>query len=185
MKLSRITFQVFAIGMLLHSVPAMAQDADKQKLMEIEKAFAAQSTPNPQAAMVMKKYLFDGPGVQVTGMGRIGTLPKARIVELYAKPDSADPNVKSATSISDVRVELYGDTALASYKMTNTDTGHKDPALNVTDHFGCLDTFVKRKGEWYAIGDACSPAAPLAQTEWDAAKKARAQEPKDVQAAYH
>ena len=34
-----------------------------------------------------------------------------------------------------MEVEHCGDAALASYRPTNTETGHKDPALNTTDHY--------------------------------------------------
>ncbi len=172
------------IGMLLPCL-ATAQDADKQKLIEIEKAFAANATPSPQAAAVIKQYDYDGPITVLTGLGRVGTLPKARWVDLFAKPDPSDPNVKTSQSISDIRVDLYGDTALVNYKMTNTDTGHKDPALNTTDTFGCLDTFVKRNGQWFAIGSGCARTGPVPPAEWEAIKKARTQEPKDLQQALH
>ena len=185
MKLARIALQICMIGMLLPSALAVAQDADKQRLIEIENAFASQPNPGAQAAAVTKRYFYDGALNQVTGMGRVGTLPKSRVVELFSKPDPADPTVKSSQKVSDLHVDIYRDTALVSYKLTNTDTGHKDPALNTTDHYGCLDTFVKRNGQWYVIGNACSPDSPLPQSEWDAVKKARTQEPKDVQKAYH
>jgi hypothetical protein len=185
MKITGLTLQICVIGMLALSATVMAQDADKQKLIEIEKAFAANATPGPEAAAVAKQYFYDGPLPQLTGLGRIGTMPKARIVELYSKPDPSDPDVKSSSNVSDIRVELYGDTALVTYKWTNTDTGHKDPALNTTDHYGCLDTFVKRNGQWYLAGDACSHEGPVSQAEWAAIKKARTQAPKDVQQAYH
>lgn len=164
---------------------ATAQDADKQKIIEAEKAFAAQPTPGPEAAAVAKQFLFDGTLIQLTVQGQVGTLPKSRIVELSSKPNPADPSVKSAQSLSDFHVEIYGDTALAAYKMTNTDTGHKDTALNATDHYGCLDTFLKRNGQWSLVSNACSPSEPLPQAEWNAAKKAMAQQPKDVRDAYH
>lgn len=185
MKITGLTLQICGMGMLVLSAAVMAQDADKQKLIEIEKAFAANATQGPELAALAKQYFYDGPLSQLTGLGRIGTLPKARVVELYSKPDPSDPNVKSSASVSDIRVELYGDTALATYKFTNTDTGHKDPALNTTDHFGCLDTFVKRNGQWYLAGGACSHEGPVSQAEWTAIKKARTQEPKDVQQAFH
>jgi hypothetical protein len=122
---------------------------------------------------------------QVTVMGRVGTLTKARILELVAKPDPSDPDVKTTQEVSDFHVDLYGQTALVSYKLKSTDTGHKDAGLDTTDHYGCMDTFVKHNGNWYVIGNACSPSEPLPQTEWDAAKKARAEQPKDLQDAYH
>ena len=93
------------------------------------------------------------------------------------------------TTESEARTQLFRKprfpNALVSYKMTSTDTGHKDPALNATDHYGCLDTFVKRKGQWYAVGNACSLSEPLPQAEWNAEKKAMGEMPKDVQQAYH
>ena len=185
MKITVITLQICGMGVLLFSSAVLAQDADKQKLIEIEKVFAATATPGPESAAVAKQYFYYGPLVQLTGTGRIGTLPKARIVELVSKPDPSDPDVKTSGSISNIGVEFYGDTALVSYKYDNTDTGHKDAALNATDHYGCLDTFVKQKGQWLLAGSACARVGPIPQAEWAALKKARMQEPKDVQQAYH
>lgn len=185
MKISTIAFRIVAVVLLLLPLLALAQEADKQKLIAIEKDFAANPNPGAESVAVDKKYLYDGSLNQVTGMGRVGTLTKAQILELSAKPNPADPSVKTTVEVSDFHVDLYGDTALVSYKLTGTDTGHKDAALNTTDHYGCMDTFVKRKGNWYAIGNACAPSDPLPQSEWDAAKKARADEPKQVQQAYH
>ncbi len=107
------------------------------------------------------------------------------MVELNTAPNPADPGVKSTASASDFHVEIYGTTALVAYKFTNTDTGHKDAALNATDHYGCLDTFVKRTGNWVLVANACSPSEPLPQAEWNAVKKAMSEMPKDVKDAYH
>ncbi len=185
MKKMRIALSVSVIVLFLMCFPAKTQNADQQKLIEIEKAFVAQPTPGPEAAATAKQYLYEGSLNQLTPLGRVGTLPKARIVELSSKPDPNDPDAKSSQTISAFHVDLYGDTALVSYKLGDTESGHKDAALNTTDHFGCLDTFVKRNGQWYVIGNACSPSAPISATERAAAKKAIAQEPKDVQQAYH
>ena len=185
MKMTRVVLSISAIGLFVLCFPAKTQNADEQKLIEIEKAFAANATPGPESGAVAKQHLYEGSLDQLTPMGRVGTLPKARVVELMSKADPNDPKVKISTTVSDFHVGIYEDTALVSYKMAETDSGHKDAALNTTDHFGCLDTFVKRNGQWYAIGSACSSSAPLPASEWDAAKKAIAQEPKDVQQAYH
>ena len=81
------------------------------------------------------------------------------------------------TTESEARTQLFRKprfpNALVSYKMTSTDTGHKDPALNATDHY------------LYAVGNACSLSEPLPQAEWNAKKKAMSEMPKDVQQAYH
>ena len=125
MKPLRLTLPICAIGLLVLTATAVAQDADKEKLIAIEKAFAANPDPGPQSAAVAKQYLYDGPLNQLTLTGRVGTLPKARVVELSAKPDPTDPNVKTSLTVSDFHVDIYGSTALVSYKQTNTDTGHK------------------------------------------------------------
>jgi hypothetical protein len=185
MKISTIVLRIVSIVLLLFPLVAIAQEADKQRLIDIEKDFAAHPNAGPETAAIYKKYLYDGSLSQVTGTGRVGTLPKSRIIELGSKPDPNDPNVKTKVEISDPHVDLYGQTALVAYKITTSDTGHKDSALNTTDHFGCLDTFVKRNGNWYAIGNACAPSEPLPQSEWEAVKKAIAEQPKDIQEAYH
>jgi hypothetical protein len=185
MKPLRLTLPICAIGLLVLAATAVAQDADKEKLIEIEKAFAANPDPGTQSAAIAKQYIYDGPVDQLTPMGRVGALPKARIVELSSAPDPSDPNAKSSLKLSDFHVDIYGATALVTYKQTGTDTGHKDPAMNVASHLGCLDTFVKRNGSWYWIGGACAWDVPAPQSVWDANKKAIAQEPKDIQQAYH
>jgi len=185
MKPLRLTLPICAIGLLVLTATAVAQDADKEKLIAIEKAFAANPDPGPQSAAVAKQYLYDGPLNQLTPTGRVGTLPKARVVELSAKPDPTDPNVKTSLTVSDFHVDIYGSTALVSYKQTNTDTGHKDPALDFTYHLGCLDTFVKNNDTWYWIGGGCSYTTPIPELVWDAIQRAMAQEPKDIQQAYH
>jgi hypothetical protein len=185
MKPLRLTLPICAIGLLVLTATAVAQDADKEKVIAIEKAFAANPDPGPQSAAVAKQYLYDGPLNQLTLTGRVGTLPKARVVELSAKPDPTDPNVKTSLTVSDFHVDIYGSTALVSYKQTNTDTGHKDPALDFTYHLGCLDTFVKNKDAWYWVGGGCSSETPIPQLVWDAIERAMEREPKDIQQAYH
>jgi hypothetical protein len=172
------------LALLLPSL-AVAQDADKKQVMDIENAFSKNATNGPEAGAVAKKYVYDGQVLQLTGSGRIGALPKASVVELLGKPDPSDPNVKSTSMLSDLKVEIYGDTALATYKMANTDTGHKDAALDGTEHFGCMDTFVKRSGSWYNIANACSHEGPMSAARWAAIKKSRSTEPKEIQQAYH
>ena len=185
MKITGLTLQICGVGMLVFSAAVMAQDADKQKLIEIEKAFAANPTNGPELAALAKQYFYDGPVVQLTGLGRLGILAKARVLELASKPDPSDPDMKTSQTVSDFRIEIYNDTALVGYKAISTDTGHKDAVLNATDHLGCLDTFVKQKGQWLFVGGACTYETPVSKARSDAIKKAMAQEPKDVQQAFH
>ena len=52
MKMSRLTIRICGMGMFLLAAAVMAQDSDKQKLIDVEKAFAANATPGPEAAAV-------------------------------------------------------------------------------------------------------------------------------------
>jgi hypothetical protein len=186
MKTRRFIMMFMSIaGMLVLAARTTAQNTDKEKLIEIERAFAANPNANAKTAAIVKKYLYDGPINQLTALGRVGTLSKARIVQLASAPDPSDPNARSVTEVSQFHVDIYGTTALVSYKQTSTDTGHKEAALDSSGRYGCLDTFVKRNGSWLYVGGGCAPAEPFSQAVWDAAKKAMAQEPKDLQQAYH
>lgn len=185
MKLSRLVLPLGVIGIFVLPAVAMAQDTDKQKLIEIEKAFSANANPGPKAAEVVKQYEYDGNISILGGTGLRVTLSKSQAVELNSKPNPSDPNVKATQTLSDIRVDLYGETALVNYKMTETDTGHKDSALNTTDHFACLDTFVQRSGRWYFIGGACAPTEPISEAERKAIEKDIARQPKDLQQAIH
>lgn len=185
MKLSRLVLPMGVVGLFVLPAVAMAQDADKQKLIEIEEAFSANANPGPKLAAVAKLYNYDGNISELGATGLRATFSKSQIAELNSKPNPSDPNVKATQTLSDIRVELYGDTALVNYKMTETDTGHKDSALNTTDHFACLDTFVRRSGRWYLIGTGCAPTEPMSEAEWKAVEKDIALQPKDVQQAIH
>jgi hypothetical protein len=70
---------IVVAALFLFAFLATAQDADNQKIIEVEKAFAAQPNAGPEAAAVAKQYLFDGTLIQLTGQGQVGTLPKSRI----------------------------------------------------------------------------------------------------------
>jgi hypothetical protein len=193
MKPARMFLQICVTGICLTCALAVAQDADTQKLMEIEKAFADNPASGAPAAAVAERYLYDGPLNHLTNFGRFGSLPKSKVLAGYSvgepwvfpdpedvldnkrdpsaptKPDPSDPHIMRS-QVSSLHVDVYGDAALVTYNQTNTDTGHKDPALDslYTFHSGCMDTFVKRDGQWYLIGTACAPNVPFPQWAWDA-----------------
>ena len=191
MKLSKIILQMSTIAILILPVFAVAQDADEQKLIAIEKAFADNPTSGRPATAIAKQYIYDGNVTHLTNFGRLRSMSKSAVLESYMKGlpfifpspddlinnkrDPSDPSKpapsnphKKMTQVSDLHADVYGDTALVSYNMTNTDTGNQDPTLNSVFHSGCLDTFVKRNGQWYLIGNACAPTSPFPQSVWDA-----------------
>ncbi len=165
---------------LLVCVFAVAQktdDVDKQKLVDIERTGAAITSFNsPEMTDFFQKYLYDGPTSVVVFFGHLYHGPKSGAVDA-TKPDPNDPDVKTTNKLSDLQVDIYGDTALVSYKEVSTDRGHKNPALNADYTLTCLDTFVKRKGQWYLIGASSVPAVPMSQAQWDVFTKLSEQTP--------
>jgi hypothetical protein len=166
---------ILAVLVLLVCVFAIAQksdDADKQKLIEIEQKFAAITSFNsPEMTDAFQKHLYDGTSSLLVLFGHLYRGPKADAVAATKKPDPNDPDQKMTNKLSDLQVDTYGDTALVSYKLVETDSGHKNPALNGDYRLTCLDTYVKRKGDWYMIGSSCVPNAPMSQAQWDAFTK--------------
>ncbi len=152
-------------------------DADKQKITEIEQKFASiENFNSPEMAGTLQKYLYNGTTVAVNPFGRAFRMTKQQVIDMTKKPDPTDPDAKGTTQISDLQVEVLGNAALATYKNTTTDSGHKEAALNATYTTTCVDSFVKRKGQWYITSTACVPAEPISQAQWDAVMKMRSEE---------
>ena len=168
--MSKILLTLLALCVV--TVAQNTADADKQKLIDLEQQSAAMSTFNsPEMTDFLQKHLYDGTTSVVVTFGHLYHSPKADVVDFTKKPDPDDPDVKSINKLSDFQVDIYGDTALVSYKQTSTDSGHKLAVLNGDYHLTCLDTYVKRTGQWYLIGSACVPSAPISQSQWDANKQ--------------
>ena len=70
-------------GNMSSSTASSSQDADKQKLIEIEKALADNPASGPPATAVAKRYLYDGPLNHLTNFGRFGSFSKSKILEGY------------------------------------------------------------------------------------------------------
>jgi hypothetical protein len=171
--MAKILLTLFALCIV--TVAQKTDDADKQKLIDIEQKIAATTSFNsPETVDLLQKYLYDGNTSVVVTFGHLSHVPKAEVVDFAKKPDPSDPDVRSITKLSDFQVDTYADTALVSYKLTATESGHKLPALNGDYHLTCLDTFLKRTGQWYMIGSACVPSAPISQAQWDADKQRQA-----------
>ncbi|MGH9528924.1 MAG: hypothetical protein ACRD2S_03295 [Terriglobales bacterium] len=153
-------------------VAHFAGTPDQQKIIDIEEKLARSTGfAGPEESAAFQKYLYDGEVSLVDPFGRRYRMEKGDVVAMAAKPDPADPDAKSVFKVSDFQVDIYGDTALAGYKQITADSGHKNQVLNGDYSVSCLDTFIKRNGQWYALASACTPDAPIPQAQWDAMKK--------------
>jgi hypothetical protein len=170
--MSRKILATLVLALCIIAVAQNGDDVDKQKLIDIEQKFAAVPSFNsPEMTDAFQKYLYDGTTSVVVLFGHLYHGPKSGAVEATKKPDPNDPDVRSINKSSDFQVDIYGDTALVSYKGVSCESGHKNPALNADYTLTCLDTFVKRKGQWYLIGASSVPTAPMSQAQWDAFTK--------------
>jgi hypothetical protein len=170
--MSRKTLATLVLLACVLAVAQKSDDADKQKLIDIEHKFAAiPSFASPEMTEALQKYLYDGTSSVVVLFGHLYHGPKSEAVAATKKPDPNDPDVKTSNKLSDLQVDTYGDTALVSYKVVETDSGHKLAVLNGDYSMTCLDTYLKRKGDWYLIGTSCVPNAPISQAQWDAFTK--------------
>ena len=128
-------------------------------------------------ADVLQKYLYGRkPPSAIGTFGRLYRSPKSAVIDMARKPDPTDPDARGAGKIADLNVDVMGDAAVATYKLTNTETGHKEAALNGDYSLTCADSFAKRKGQWYVFASACTPSQPLSQSQWDAVMRMRATE---------
>lgn len=152
-------------------------DADQAKITAIEQKFAAVTNFNsPEMTDLLQKYLYDGTTSAIGTFGRLYRSPKAAVIDMTKKPDPTDPDARTASKMSDLNVDVLGGAAVATYKLVNTETGHKEGALNGDYTLTCADSFAKRKGQWYVFASACTPSQPLAQAQWDAVMRMRAAE---------
>ena len=138
--------KILAALVLLGCVLAVGQksdDADKQKLSDIEHKFAAISSfASPEMTDAFQKYLYDGTSSVVVLFGHLYHGPKSEAVAATKTPDPNDPDVKM-TNKPPSRSTPWRYSQ--SYRR-RADSGHKNPALNGDYHLTCLDTYLKRKG---------------------------------------
>ena len=155
-------WHICAFAVLLLSPLLAAQDADKDKLIAIEQEYAAPAPP-PGTPTPMQKYMYDGPVMALNAQGRLNLTSKAQLLANRGRgnaANAANADVKRETKRENFHVELYDDTGLVTYNQTVVETGHSDPALNnKTTNTTCLDTFVKRDGNWYGIANSCAYSA--------------------------
>jgi hypothetical protein len=154
MNIKQSTLAICSFALLVFSAVVNAQDADKDKLIAIEQEYAAPA-PAPGTPTPMQKYMYDGPVMALNAQGRLNITSKTQLMAGRGTANAANPATKRETTRQNFHVELYDDTALITYKQTVVESGHEDPALNKTTNTTCLDTFVKRNGNWYGISNTC------------------------------
>jgi ketosteroid isomerase-like protein len=138
MKKSGIT----AVLLLLMTIPAWA-DSDKEQLKTLLNEFLAGASANEVAAHE-RFWAEDLVYTSSSGL-RFG---KADILKgMNADPDSDSSEQDTVYSAEEVRIRIYGDTAVVAFRLLGN-PGAVDG--KVMQYFN-TGTFVKRDGEWKAV----------------------------------
>ena len=129
---------------------------------------------NPESIALAESGLADTVTL-VTPTGLVKHVQKDTFLA-YLREGTGD--VRFSIEVSDVQVQLYGDTAIVTYqkqiKQFESSEGTSVPGL--TDHpMSLMDTFVKRDGQWKAVATVGVSQSPLPDELYKAMKTEAAQ----------
>jgi hypothetical protein len=94
--------------------------------------------------------------------GNIHDQTLADLEKVARDAKKANPEAKNSLEIKDIKVRLYGDTAIVTYFANFTSSGMKDEKLNVTGAIAAIvDTWQKRSGQWKYIAGATVSTQPI------------------------
>jgi ketosteroid isomerase-like protein len=95
-----------------------------------------------------------------------GAQESATMMEKMIKDN---PELKSSVTFRDIKVRVYGDTAIVTYLQDLTVSGMKDVRLNWKVKSQCLDTWQKQSGEWKTVATTNTPMEPLSPDKYKTA----------------
>ena len=93
----------------------------------------------------------------------------------YLREETVD--VRLSIEVSDVQVHLYGDTAIVTYQkqIKQFQSSEGTPLMpGLSDHpmLSCMNTFVKRNGQWKAVATVGVSQGPVPDEAYKAVKTA-------------
>jgi len=146
-------------------------NADEMVLRRLIEDSERFSTNDPQSLAFQRNYLGDSITV-LTPLGQLGHATRDQVLAGMAARNQGS----AKADISNLRVHLYGDTAVVTYDMRLT-TAHSDPRINVRDNLQrCTETFIKRNARWQVISSATVSANPIPPEVYDAARRGTQQQ---------
>jgi hypothetical protein len=162
------------VAFTLHSFsakPVLAStDDDVKKLTDIEMNQTKLTGADPASIALALKQMADT--FTIVGPTGIAKYVGKDAVQALVRGESSD--VKLSVAVSDLQVHLYGETAIVTYQrlIKQFATSESLPGgFNPTGRaFTCMDTFVKRNGEWKAIANVVVSQSPIPDEIYKAAK---------------
>ena len=134
-------------------------DEETLKKLEIEGATHAGTS---DADIAFGKKVSSEHVITVDPLGHVSDQTPADVEKMSVGMRKADPDVKSSVEIQDIKVRIFGDTAIVTYSGTYNTTGHKDARYDVPNaKFVAVDTWQKRSGQWKILAQAFVATDPI------------------------
>ncbi len=84
--------------------------------------------------------------VVISPNGVLIEFTKNNIDAIYSKALAENPNAKDVFEYSDIKVSVFGDTAIVTYSQKTTLVGYSNPKFNGTLEMSVVDTWQKESG---------------------------------------
>jgi ketosteroid isomerase-like protein len=148
---------VFAFyGLRTLSIPS----SDEETLKNLETEWAKHINGTDEDIAFQDSVLAPRATV-LDALGNIVDLSRAELEENAADTKSANPDAKRSIKIKDIKVRVYGDTAIVTYINDFSGTGMKDKNLNMTGATANINTWQKQSGKWKCIAGASISTQPI------------------------
>lgn len=130
---------------------------------------------NPESIALAQSMLAD----TVTLVTPTGLVKYAQKDTFLAHLREVTTDARLSVEVSDVQVHLYGDTAIVTYQkqIKHFQSSEGTPFMpGLSDHpMSCMNTFVKRNGQWKAVATVAVSQGPVPDEVYKAVKTAFAQ----------
>lgn len=130
---------------------------------------------NPESIALEESMLAD----TVTLVTPTGLVKHAQKDTFLAHLREGTTDARLSVEVSDVQVHLYGDTAIVTYQkqIKQFQSSEGTPFMpGLSDHpMSCMNTFVKRNGQWQAVATVGVSQGPVPDEVYKAVKTALAQ----------
>jgi hypothetical protein len=135
--------------------------SDEETLRNLEREWSKHSNGS-DADIAFQNSVLAPVSTSVDVIGKIYDHTPADLEKAATDAKEANPDAQNRFDIRDVKVRLYGDTAVVTYVATFTCSGMKDKNLNVSKAVAAImDTWQKQSGKWKYIAGATISTQPI------------------------
>lgn len=169
-----ISVMVGSLIVFFFSKPVLAStNDDVQALTQIVMNEGTITGASPRDIALEERRLAD----TVTVVGATGLVKHVQKDAILAQARKEPAGFKFSLAVSDIQVHVYGDTAVVTYQRELKQvTSSEDLLSKIIGHpFSCMDTFIKRNGEWKKVATAAVSQSPIPDELYKAAKAEAAQ----------